>query len=70
MLKWEWLMVAEVWWESYTVDNNMVMVEAAIEHVHILWHGELQHEVVDREWHRFRSPIPVMSRGISRYRYG
>ena len=35
-----------MWWDRYTVDNNM-MVEAAIEHVHILWHGELQHEVVE-----------------------
>ena len=61
--------MAEVWWDRYTVDNNM-MVEAAIEHVHILWHGKLQHDVVDREWDRFRSPILVMSRGTSRYRYG
>ena len=45
MLKQEWL--AEVWWDRYTVDNNMEMVEAAIEHVHILWHGVLQHEVVE-----------------------
>ena len=48
MLKEEyWLVVAEVWWNRYIVDNNMVVVEAAIEHVHILWHGELQHKVVE-----------------------
>jgi len=48
MLKREWwLVVAEVRWDRDMEDNNMAVVEVAIEHVHIPWHGELQCEVVE-----------------------
>jgi hypothetical protein len=42
-----WLVVVEVQCDRDMEDNNMAVAEVAIEHVHTLWHGELQCEVVE-----------------------